>query len=189
MPKKVYVSYKYADDDVQPLQSDSSTTTVRDYVGYFEERAASVGLLVHTGEYKNRYLPYQSENRIWERLKDKMGDSAVIIVFVSPQMKELFVPDKKQWIPWELSFSLREQTSNGITSHSKPLLVVVLPDKSGNFYYYNCMTRFRILQANIDNGYAEVVQWNTFVNNIEDYIKRAEHRKTSVPPYLVDKTV
>lgn len=107
-------------------------------------------------------------------LKDRISDSTVTIVFVSSNIKELFVPDKKQWIPWEVSFSLKEHMSKDMITYTNSLLLIVLLDNSGSRYRYDCTSKFRILQANIDNGYAEVVRWDDFLNNPEQYVPAAE---------------
>lgn len=189
MARKVFVSYKYADSDVYRLSSTSYYTTVRDYVTYFENRVSNNGVAYFKGEHDGENLSYLSEDGIWEKLKDKIYDSSVTVVFISPNMREAYKHDKQQWIPWEISFSLREQTRNGRVSHANSLLFVVLPDRNGSYLYASFMKKFNIIQANIDNGYAEVIQWNSFISNIEYYIQRAEQKKNSVPSYMIVKSV
>jgi hypothetical protein len=81
---------------------------------------------------------------------------------ISPGMRETNRSDRLQWIPWEVSFSLKETTRNGITSHSNAMLAIVLPDKHGSYDYYFTKLRcgaiyqkksklFNIIANNIGN--------------------------------------
>lgn len=190
MGQKIFVSYKYADDNVQQF-SYYGTTTVRDYVTKFEEGIDKWSTSIYKGESDDEDLSYLSENSIWSKLKDRIYDSTVTVVFISPGMKESWKPDKDQWIPWEIAFSLREQTRNDRTSHSNSLVCVVLPDRFGSYRYYEfgAMSQFEIIRKNIANGYAEVVKWSDFKGNYQYYINRANSRKSSTPSYQVVKTV
>ena len=56
-------------------------------------------------------------------------------------MKESWKSDRDQWIPWEVSYSLKEtsrKTKSGktVTSHSNAMLAVVLPDTNGSYSWY-----------------------------------------------------
>lgn len=191
MGQKVFVSYKYADSNVAPLYPAFlwGKTTVRTYVDAFIERIKANGTAVYKGEMENEDLSGLSDNAIWERLKDKIYDSSVTIVFISPGMCVYGKKDEEQWIPWEISYSLREETRKNRTSGTNSLVFVVLPDISGNYVYADYMTHFDIIKSNIDNGYAEVVQWNSFMGNISYYINRANQRKQMIPESRVVKSV
>ena len=139
MGKKIFVSYKYADDKVANL-SWFVNSTVRDYVDEFE-RKIDFSDNIFKGESDGEDLSNLSDDAIWERLKDRIYDSSVTIVFISPGMKELGKSDREQWIPWEVSYSLKEtsrKNKNGdsITSHTNAMLAVVLPDQYGSYSYY-----------------------------------------------------
>lgn len=104
-------------------------------------------------------------------------------------MRESYKTDRDQWIPLEIAFSLREQRRSDYTSHSNALLFVVLPDRNGSYRYSDYMTHFKIVKENINNGFAPVVNWNTFMGNINFYIEKAIRQKESTPLYKVVKSV
>ncbi len=137
MGKKIFVSYKYADKDVAPLSGHRwfNPTTVRDYVDLLENYFDHTDN-IYKGESDDEDLSEYSEDTIWEMLKDRIFDSSVTIVMISPNMKEPNRRDRSQWIPWEVSFSLKETTRNDRTSHTNAMLAIVLPDRNGSYEYY-----------------------------------------------------
>ena len=137
MGKKIFISYKYADSDVEDLPGHSfcNPTTVRSYVDKLEDYFDASNH-IYKGESDDEDLSYLTEDAIWEKLKDRIFDSSVTIVMISPQMRESNKSDKSQWIPWEVSFSLKETTRNDRTSHTNAILATVLPDASGSYEYY-----------------------------------------------------
>lgn len=137
MGKKIFVSYKYADQDVKQLPGHScyNPTTVRDYVDALEDYFEDTDH-IYKGESDDEDLSTYSEDTIWEKLKDRIYDSSVTIVMISPNMRENNKKDKSQWIPWEISFSLKEETRNDRTSHSNAMLAIVLPDRNESYSYY-----------------------------------------------------
>ena len=139
MGKKIFVSYKYSDDQVENLKY-GQNSTVRDYVDKFEEKVDSSDD-IYKGESDGEDLSNLSDDTIWDKLKDRIYDSSVTIVFISPGMKESGKKDRDQWIPWEISYSLKEtsrKNKNGdpVTSHSNAMIAVVLPNKNGSYSYY-----------------------------------------------------
>lgn len=139
MGRKIFVSYKYADDDVKNLNW-WENSTVRDYVTKFEEKLENSDN-IYKGEHDDEDLSGYSDDTIWEKLKDRIYDSSVTVIFISPNMKEKYKWERNQWIPWEISYSLKEvsrKDKNGkaITSKSNAMLAVVLPDSNGDYSYY-----------------------------------------------------
>lgn len=139
MGKKIFVSYKYGDDQVENL-SYYENSTVRDYVTKFEDVLDSSDN-IYKGESDGEDLSVLSDDTIWEKLKDRIYDSSVTVVFISPGMKENLKLERDQWIPWEVSYSLKEvsrKNKNGqaVTSRSNAMLAVVLPDSNGSYSYY-----------------------------------------------------
>ncbi|MEE0692018.1 MAG: TIR domain-containing protein [Lachnospiraceae bacterium] len=139
MGKKIFVSYKYADEQVENLVM-GENSTVRDYVDEFEKKLDSSDN-IYKGESEGEDLSELSDDTIWEKLKDRIYDSSVTVVFISPGMRESWKKDRDQWIPWEVSYSLKEtsrKNKNGdsVTSHSNAIVAVVLPDENGSYSYY-----------------------------------------------------
>jgi hypothetical protein len=140
MANKIFVSYKYKDTNVLPLknglQEILDPTTVRSYVDLLENYFDVTEFAIYKGESDDEDLSDLSDDTIEKKLKDRIFDSTVTIVMISPNMKEPHSRDKSQWIPWEISFSLKETTRNDRTSHSNAILAVVLPDSKGSYEYF-----------------------------------------------------
>ena len=106
MGKKIFVSYKFKDDKVKNLSS-YTNSTVRDYVNEFE-KLLDYEDDIYKGEEDNEDLSDLSDDTIWEKLKDRIYDSSVTVIFISPGMKKTNAKQRDQWIPWEVSYSLKE---------------------------------------------------------------------------------
>lgn len=140
MAYKIFVSYKYGDNDVFPLggafDEIFNPTTVRSYVDVIEKYFNNTGSAIYKGESDDEDLSHLNENEIWEKLKGYIFDSSLTIVMISPNMRNFNRSDNSQWIPWEISFSLKETTRNDRTSHSNALLAIVLPNKNNDYSYF-----------------------------------------------------
>lgn len=139
MGHKIFVSYKYADEDVKNLTW-WGNSTVRDYVTEFQNKL-SYEDDINKGEEDDEDLSGLSDTTIWEKLKNRIYDSSVTVVFISPNMKDSSKADRDQWIPWEISYSLKEvsrktKTGKTVTSRSNAMIAVVLPDSNGSYSYY-----------------------------------------------------
>ena len=188
MGRKVFVSYKYKDSNVKTIPNVTPPTWPCDYVDYIKNNVLSSDD-IYKGENSDEDISSWSEDAIWEHLKDKIYDSSITIVLISPNMKEPGKWQRSQWIPWEISYSLRETTRNDRTSHSNAILAVILPDKNGSYDYYNKDDLFPILKSNIENGYIYVVTWDDFLKYPQVDIKIAFDYKDDTPSYKIVKTV
>ena len=139
MGKKIFVTYKYGDTDVKALKSyyleAISRTKVRDYVTELEEIFRGMDD-IYKGEQDDEPLSEQKKSTIQSKLKEKIYDSSITIIMVSPNMKEPYESEKDQWIPWEISYSLCNYSRNGRESKTNALLAVVLPNVVGSYSYH-----------------------------------------------------
>ena len=164
MARKIFVSYKHGDSNVAYLpeyaNAEHRGRTARAYVDCLED--IFEGEQIYKGE-GNEDLSEFKDETIKTHLKNKIHDSSITIVLISPNMKEPFKAERDQWIPWEVSYSLKEVTRGDKTSLANGMLAVVLPDQSDSYGYYiqehhscGCWTLytdklFKILRDNICN--------------------------------------
>lgn len=174
MGRKIFVSYKYSDALVQDLNlyeivdflgsklKRKITTTARHYVDKLSEILEEDDH-IYKGEDDDESMQSLEDSTIGSKLGDKIFDSSVTIVLISRGMKNPYLPENEQWIPWEISYSLKEQTREGQKSKTNGVIAVVLPDEMGSYEYYitrddecNCrmlktLFLFEILRVNMFN--------------------------------------
>lgn len=165
MGRKIFISYKYHDPFVQQLASaGAQITTARHYVDELQELLDDEDH-VNKGEKDGESLKGLSEETIEDKLRDKIFDSTVTIVLLSPGMRDGTL-EAEQWIPWEVSYSLKRKTRDGVTRNPNALLGVVLPNSQGSYDYHlkepGCVTckcqtinrdnMFSILKNNLFNA-------------------------------------
>ncbi len=152
MGKKIFISYKYADNNVENITDNKSfwgSCTVRNYVDEIENILKDKTDHIYKGESDGEDLSQLASSTIWNKLKDRIYDSTLTIVMLSKGMKDKYKEEKHQWIPQEISYSLKEMSrkdknGNPVTSRTNALLAVVLPDVNGSYDYFtykkNCCT-------------------------------------------------
>jgi hypothetical protein len=171
MGRKVFVSYKYADSKVKDLglYEDTfrgrvkiqTTARPRHYVDKLSD-ALEEDDHIYKGEDDDESMEDLADTTIGSKLGDKIFDSTVTVVLISKGMKES-IPEKDQWIPWEISYSLKGQSRQGKKSKTNGVIAVVLPDENNSYEYYitrdevcNCRNLntaflFQILSDNMFN--------------------------------------
>ena len=161
MGKSIFVSYKHKDSQVENLPGEIDSTA-RSYVNELEDILSEYDH-IYKGERDSEDISDLADGTIGSKLADKIFASSVTIVIISKGMKELGVPEKEQWIPWEIAYSLKEQTRESGRSRTNAIIAVVLPDETGGYDYYiksniNCNSRtlmtsrlFQILKDNMFN--------------------------------------
>lgn len=174
MGKNVFVSYKYGDTHVPDLNKTEvidffgspfnrkRATRVRDYVDELQ------GILsaedhINLGEKDGESLADFKDSTIQTTLKDKIFRSSITIVLISKGMKNNYEVERNQWIPWEISYSLREKIRADRRSRANAVLAVVMPDENNSYDWYlnydsecNCTNHntsllFKIIRDNMFN--------------------------------------
>ncbi|NHL84370.1 TIR domain-containing protein [Lactobacillus helveticus] len=132
MGTKIFVSYKYADNDVAFLDEYNYGlySTARNYVDYLQNKKFS-GDDLNKAESDDEDLSRFKNDTIKSKLRDKIWDSSITLVLISPKMKDYGKPEEDQWIPWEVAYSLRTETRNSQRSLPNGMIAIVLPDQSG----------------------------------------------------------
>lgn len=167
MRRKVFISYKYADTQVQDLEIDCGwglkqkvPTKVRHYVDKLQEEIGKDN--INLGEKDGESLADFSDATIETELKGKIRQCSITIILISKGMKTN-EPEKDQWIPWEVSYSLHTVPNGSHTKQMNAILGVVLPDETVSYDWYyksdldcNCTTHytsklFKILRDNSFN--------------------------------------
>lgn len=209
MGKKIFVSYKYGDSDVQKITNNYfEQDTVRNYVDKLEELIGRNDIYKgeHSGEDQSKF----KDDTIWKHLKSKIFDSSITIVLISKNMKEICYEDEEQWIYQEISYSLKELTrtsENGNKENkslSNAIICVVIPDRSGSYDYYinntffsqsyNDSMTFNIIAKNrsnkkytFDEDYIVTVKWKDFLNNYNKYIDLAVEKQRRINEFNITK--
>ncbi len=167
---KIFISYKYGDKYVRQNDScnysdwlfgteNGNYLTARDYVTHLMEKVLTDHQ--NKAEKDNEDISDLTEEVIQKKLYDRIYDSTVTLVLISKNMKE-GGEEKLQWIPREISYSLKEKTREDRTSYTNGILAIALPDESDSYdhaiIHKSCGVRswqthsfFKIIKDNMFN--------------------------------------
>lgn len=139
MGHKIFVSYKYHDYKVRKNIVQNSSIFLadecHDYTNYLQKIITDDTVDIYKGEEDGDDLSAFADSTIETKLKKKIIDSSITIVLISKGMKTN-ESESEQWIPWEISYSIKEISSGGIKSHSNSMLAAVIPDENGSYDYF-----------------------------------------------------
>jgi len=133
MARKIFVSYKHRDVGVEKINLLVSGTA-RDYVNYLERLFQ--GDHIYKGERGDEDLGAFRDEAIQSHLRERIFDSSVTLILISKNMKDPTKGEQDQWIPWEVSYSLRSKWREDRTSSANAMLAVVLPDENGSYAHF-----------------------------------------------------
>lgn len=114
MAHKTFISYKYS--EAKDLRDNIIQHLGEDAKFYKGETADSPNLTDETTEKIRKYL------------KDLIYDTSVMIVIISPNMKDC------SWIDWEVEYALKNIKHEDRTSHSNGILGVIMNDPDEKWF-------------------------------------------------------
>lgn len=204
MAHKTFISYKYSEST--ELRNKIINKLGKDATYYKGEDGYSDDLSSYSAE------------TIKRRLSDMIYDTTVMIVIISPNMKQ------SKWMEWEIKYALREQSRNGRSSHTDGVICVVQKQIGYNFSYANPYSWaetydgkqwasskfFQVLTNNMSNkkswmdspiissnkalydrlssNYIDIVTEDDFLKNPIVYIDRAFEKSENISTYNIEKT-
>lgn len=205
MGRKIFISYKYSDNSVKQLFT-YQTATARDYVDILQSKLERDGIHINKGEKDNESLAQFKDETIQTKLSNKIFDSSVTIVLLSPNMKEPRTDESDQWIPWEIAYSIRNKKRAFSSSKRNAILLVALPDQYDSYAYVdNPRFYFKIIQQNrnnlkhryparylkngCSNSYILKCNWDNFISNVNYWINAAVEIKEHAEQYSISTKI
>ena len=205
MGRKIFISYKYSDSSVERL-SLYQEATARDYVDFLQTKLEKDGIHINKGEKDNESLAQFKDETIQTKLSDKIFDSSVTIVLLSPNMKEKLTAESEQWIPWEIAYSIKNKKRELSSSKRNAILLVALPDWNGNYnytdqpsFYFNIISNNRnnlkysytanYLTPNCSQSYMLKCNWDKFISNVNGWINAAVEIKENADKYIINTKI
>lgn len=172
MGSNVFVSYKYKDNNVAML-GNKWNTTCRDYVDEIQNMLEGRKTYYFRGEEDGEDMSVFDDDTIASKLADKIFYTSVTVVLISAGMKDLFKKEKDQWIPWEISYSLKETSRASGRSRANAVLAVTVPDRSGSYDFamFDCMGKtlvredslFKIIGENMSNRKKPAAPYDNYI--------------------------
>lgn len=192
MVKRVFISYKYPEGS--------------SYRDRLISKLAN-GSYKYLGETnKTKDISSLDEATIGSILSDKIYNTHVTVILISPNILD------SDWIPWEVSYSLREINRANRNSSRNGMVAVVLPDENNRYDYmietnqegetintsnlpniisnnmFNATKESRHDSSNTEFGsYISIYRWNEFCNNLNEIINTAYNKSESMT-HLFDIT-
>jgi hypothetical protein len=160
MGRKIFISYKYNDAGVRTLAGNFDTRA-RHYVDAIQAHLDKEDH-VNKGEKDGEDLSNFADETIASKLRDRIYDSSITLVVMSKNMKD-WTAESEQWIPWEISYSLKEHSRDGRTSATNAVLAVALPDEFGSYNHFVVENTCSCGSKTIQTGrFFEIIRDNMF---------------------------
>ena len=194
MAHKTFISYKYSDVVEGKGYNNLRDRIIRklgDDAKYYKgENGFTKDISGHSAEY------------IKQTLKDKLYDTSVTIVILSPNMR------MSDWIEWELEYSLRNVTRGDRTSRPNGIVAVVQKQTYGYGDGYSWMRSygnswntsnlFSVIKdnrnnkkyytpSNLPDNYIDIITEDAFLNNPNKYIDEAYFKCQNYSSYNLTK--
>ena len=133
MGRNVFVSYKYGDNNVRQFRHSNHKTSSRDYVNVIQQILEETECFYFNGEYDGNDLSQYSDEFIQSTLYNKIFHTSITIVLITANMRRRDWYEADQWVPREISYSLRNKTREYGNSNMNAVLCIVVPDRNGNY--------------------------------------------------------
>ena len=134
MGRNVFISYKYGDNNVRQFLDSDHETSTRDYVNVIEDILEETEFYYSNAEEDGEDLNGLPRQLIKSILSDKIFHTSITICLISPNMFK-HIKEIDQWVPWEISYSLRNKKRSDGNSNMNAILAVVLPDCHSKYNY------------------------------------------------------
>ncbi|MCL6257473.1 TIR domain-containing protein [Aquiflexum sp. TKW24L] len=139
-------------------------------------RKKLVGYKVSDYGFKELDLGEESKYRISRRIQYRIWSSSVVVVLVGERT------GNSAWVEWEIGYALRSIRAKGPQKrifNPKGLIALLLPTENP--------TMPKILQDQIDSGYAVTLEWNDVDKKFSEAIEQAIENRGNVG--LINHTI
>lgn len=201
MARRTFISYKYS--EAQSLRDEIIKALGKDATFYQGETSDSPD------------LTDTSTQNIKNNLTDMMYHTSVLIVIVSPNIKQ------SKWIDWEIEYCLKEITRENRTSKTNGVVAVIQEINGGYNWFkntvqnsdgcsstnyseelvYNIINKNRFNQSpkkyscdvcktvnSLTGSYISYVEQDTFLADPQKYIENAYDKSENIDGYELTKT-
>jgi|SRR5690554_2731829 len=201
MARKTFIAYKYS--EARDLR-DSIITALGDDATYYNGETADSPDLTDT-----------STDNIKNNLKDMIYGTSVLIVVISPNIKQ------SKWIDWEIEYSLKEIKRQDVKSKSNGVVGVIMKHNGSYDWLVSTSTKddgcsvrtiaseklYQIINDNrynltgdnsyscdhcktysqLDGSYIALIEEESFLSDPQKYIENAFSKSQSITNFKITK--
>jgi len=148
---KTFISYKYS--EAKELRDKIINCLGEEGAKYYKGE---------TSESPN--LTGKKTESIRKYLKDMIYETSVMIVIISPNMKD------SNWIDWEIEYALKDIKHGDRTSHSNGILGVIMNESNKNWFKYTVKKDDGDICSEYNTNYTyKIINENRFNQNPKEY--------------------